>query len=938
MQEQRPTSTDAEMVASLLQAIRELVAEVRPAASTSSVRLDSRLDTDLGLDSLAVAELLVRVEELFEVTLPDELLASVETPRDLLTRLAAASSVLDRAGHPPPAAAQLDSSAGPGPVPADVGTLVEVLRWQAAAQPDRTHVRLLGEAGAVEELSFGALWQEASLVVAGLRERQLPPGSTVAIMLPTGRDYFVTFFGVLLAGCVPVPVYPPGRPSGLGEHLRRHIRLLDNAQAAALITVPAARSLARLIAPQIPTLRHVVIVDDLRTAALGPLRATPGPSDTALLQYTSGSTGDPKGVVLSHANLLANIRAMGQAGDIEPTDVFVSWLPLYHDMGLIGSWLLSLYFGIPFVVMSPLAFLARPARWLWAIHEHGGTVSGGPNFGYELCLRRIDDRDLEGLDLGSWRLAFNGAEPVSPSTVTRFAERFAGVGLRPGAITPVYGLAESSVALTVPPVGRGLIIDRVAREPLVRSGRAEPTADDDATAARFVACGRALPGHEVRIADPAGTTLGERQEGRVEFRGPSTTAGYHRNRAATRRLFDGDWLDSGDLGYLADGELYLTGRVKDVIIRAGRNLHPAELEEAVGAVPGVRRGCVAVFPTTDPTVGTERLVVLAETRLTDAAEETRLRRDVNGVVTDLAGVPPDEVVLAPPGSVPKTSSGKIRRAEARERYERDQLGASRQALWWQLLRLAATSLPARVHAAGTRAVKAVYGAYATALGVLFAAVVWLLVLLVPGARRRWRIVRRAGRLLFRLTGTRLSVEGVEHLPAGGRYVVAANHASNLDPLVLAVVLPEPAVFAAVGGLAVNPFARIFLRRLETHLVERGDRIRGVEDSRALTETVRSGRVVAFFPEGRRSPTVGLEPFHMGAFVVAADAGVPVVPVALRGTRRALPVGRSMPRRGPITVTVAPAVSTVRSGWGGAVDLHAATRTAILRHCGEPDLG
>jgi acyl carrier protein len=224
MQEQRPTSPDAEMVASLLQAIRELVAEVRPAASTSPVRLDSRLDTDLGLDSLAVAELLVRVEELFEVTLPDELLASVETPRDLLTRLAAASSVPVRAGHPPPAAVPLDRSAGSGPVPVDVGTLVEVLRWQAAAQPDRTHVRLLGEAGAVEELSFGALWREASVVAAGLRERQLPPGSTVAIMLPTGRDYFVTFFGVLLAGCVPVPVYPPGRPSGLGEHLRRHIR------------------------------------------------------------------------------------------------------------------------------------------------------------------------------------------------------------------------------------------------------------------------------------------------------------------------------------------------------------------------------------------------------------------------------------------------------------------------------------------------------------------------------------------------------------------------------------------------------------------------------------------------------------------------------------------------------------------------------------------
>jgi acyl carrier protein len=939
--EQRPTSPDADMVASLLQAIRELVVEVRPAVPASSVRLEANLDTDLGLDSLAVAELLVRVEELFDVVLPDGLLASVATPRDLLVELAAASSVPVAARHRPSATAQLDSASRPGPVPADADTLVEVLRWHAARQPDRAHVRLLGDAGAVDELSFGALWRESSVVAAGLRERQLSPGSTVAIMLPTGRDYFVTFFGVLLAGCVPVPIYPPGRPSGLEEHLRRHIRLLDNAQAAGLVTVPEARSLARLVAPQIPTLRHVVTVGDLQTiavtTAVGPPRATPGPSDTALLQYTSGSTGDPKGVVLSHANLLANIRAMGQAGDIQPTDVFVSWLPLYHDMGLIGSWLLGLYFGVPFVVMSPLAFLTRPSRWLWAIHEHGGTVSGGPNFGYELCLRRIDDRELDGLDLGSWRLAFNGAEPVSPSTMTRFAERFAEVGLQPGAITPVYGLAESSVALTVPPLGRGVIIDRVAREPLARSGQAVPAADDDATAARFVACGRALPGHEVRITDRAGGALGEREEGRVEFRGPSATAGYYRNPAATRRLFNEDWLDSGDLGYLADGDLYLTGRVKDVIIRAGRNLHPAELEEVVGAVPGVRKGCVAVFPTTDPTVGTERLVVLAETRLTDAGEQIRLRRDVNGALVDLVGAPADEVVLAPPGVVPKTSSGKIRRAEARERYERGQLSASGHAVWWQLLRLAATGLPARVSRAASRALEAVYGVYASALFGLFAPVVWLLVVLVPGARRRWRIVGSAGRMLLRLSGIRLSVEGAENLPVGGRYVVVANHASNLDPLVLTVVLPEPAVFAAVGGLADNPFVRVFVRRLEAHLIEPGDRVRRLEDSRALTGTVGSGRVVAFFPEGRRSRGVGLEPFHMGAFVVAADAGVPVVPVALRGTRRILPVGRIMPRRGPIRVTIAPAVSAARSGWAGAVEMHAATRAAILRDCGEPDL-
>jgi 1-acyl-sn-glycerol-3-phosphate acyltransferase len=926
---------DADTVAALLEVVHEVAVETRTVSMDPSVRLDSHLVSELGLDSLAVAELLERVERRFDVVLQDEILTTVETPRDLLVELSTAGDRRGRIVRPGAQPARDTAAREPG-TPVDAASLVEVLEWHAAQHPDRTHIRLLTQGRDDELLSYGALRQEAAGVAAGLRERQLPPGAPVAIMLPTGREYFVAFFGVLLAGGVPTPIYPPGRPSRLEEHLHRQVGILGNAQAAALITVPAARRLARIVAPQVTTLRHIVSVDDLASAGGGPMLAAPNASATALLQYTSGSTGDPKGVVLSHANLLANIRAMGQAGEIVPTDVFVSWLPLYHDMGLIGSWLLSLTFGLPFVVLSPLAFLARPVRWLQAIHDHGGTVSGGPNFGYELCLRRIEDAELTGVDLASWRLAFNGAEPVSPDTVTRFVERFAPAGLHRGAMTPVYGLAESSVALTVPPLGRGPVIDRVARGPLTRSGRAVPATDDDPNPARFVACGHPLADHEVRIADRVGTTLPERHEGRVEFRGPSATAGYHRNPAATRRLFDGDWLDSGDLGYLAGGQLHLTGRVKDLIIRAGRNLHPSELEEAVGRVTGVRKGCVAVFPVAEARTGTERLVVLAETRATDEAERERIRGDVGRVAIDVTGTPPDEVVLAPPGSVPKTSSGKIRRAAARERYERGQLTGRDRAVWWQVARVTGSSVRAAVRRAGARTLGTLFGLYARVLLVLVQLVVWPLVAVLPGMDRRWRIVKRAGTLVFWLTGTRVSVTGAEHLPTGGA-VVAANHASYLDPLVLMLLLPEPAVFVAVGGVANNPLIRIFVTRLGVRLVARGDRARGLADSRALTDLVRSGRTVVFFPEGRRSTGPGLEPFHMGAFVAAATAEAPVVPVAVRGTRHILPVGRRLPRRGSITVTVRPPVSSGTTGWAGAVELHHATRAAILRHCGEPDL-
>lgn len=256
----------------------------------------------------------------------------------------------------------------------------------------------------------------------------------------------------------------------------------------------------------------------------------------------------------------------------------------------------------------------------------------------------------------------------------------------------------------------------------------------------------------------------------------------------------------------------------------------------------------------------------------------------------------------------------------------------------QVFRPASTSLPVRNRGAGRRMAEVMYALAATATFAVVAAGTWLLVVLLPGGRRRWEVVGRAGDLLFRLVGVPVCVEGAEHLPVGRPYVVAANHASHLDPLLLTVALPDPAVFLAVRDLAANPFTRLFLRRMGAHLVERGDRVRGVEASRVLTDTVRSGRLVAVFPEGRRSPAPGLEPFHMGAFVIASGAGVPVVPVALRGTRRILPVGRILPRRGSITVTVAPPVETAEAGWAGAVELHAATRAAILRHCGEPATG
>jgi 1-acyl-sn-glycerol-3-phosphate acyltransferase len=918
----------------LLTLVRELALELHPDRTASTLTLESSLEADAGIDSLARVELVLRMERRFDASLDEQRVLAAETPRDLLQALSGAAAAHRAA--PDPERRALTDPAGPvAAAPASAGTLIEVLTWHARAHPRRAHIRLIGEAGSEESLTYGGLLEAAECVAAALRAHDLAPGEAASIMLPTGRHFFVSFYGVLLAGGVPVPIYPPPRMTQIEEHLRRQVGILANAQARVLITVPEAQSLGRLLKSQLPELRHVLSAEGL---AEGRERAhlVPGAGDLALLQYTSGSTGNPKGVMLTHANLLANVRAMGAATQADSSDVFVSWLPLYHDMGLIGAWLGSLYHGCPLVAMSPLAFIARPQRWLQALHRHRGTLSAAPNFAYELCASRVDESELEGLDLSAWRIAFNGAEPVSPDTLERFTARFARYGFCREAMTPVYGLAECSVGLAFPPLGRGPRIHRVQRDAFLHHGRAVPAAPGDPQALRFVACGRPLPGHEIRIVDPAGRELGEREEGRLEFCGPSATAGYYRDPGATAQLRRGAWLDSGDYAYLHEGEVYITGRAKDLIIRAGRNIYPYELEEAVGALPGVRKGAVAVFASTDRRNGSERLVVLAETRVRTAAQREALCARIRAVASDLVQVPPDDVVLAPPRTVLRTSSGKIRRAACRELYERGALGRQR-AVWMQFLRLGIAGAVPQLRRTRRGLAALLYAGYAWALVGLLAVPGWLAAVALPRLAWRRRALSVWARLLLRLARIGLTVEGREHLPAGLTCVLVANHASYIDAVVVAAALPTTFRFVAKRELADALPGRLLVRRLETELVERFEARQGREDAERITEAVHGGESMLFFPEGTFTRAPGLQRFRMGAFVAAARAGVPVVPIALRGTRSVLRGDEWFPRRGSVHITICDAIQPAGNDWQAALRLRDAARTEILRHCGEPDL-
>ena len=918
----------------LLEVVAAVAKEARPHVAPPQLSLDSSLEKELGLDSLARVELVLRLEKEFGASLPEQALATSETPRDLLRFL------LSGAGHAPRAAdtsvASLVQSGSVRP-PVHAQTLAEALEYHVERQPDRLTVHLYEE-GKETAITYRGLWDGAMGYAARLVEAGLQPGQMVAIMLPTCKEYLYSFYGVLLAGGVPVPLYPPARLTTIEDHMTRHVGILKSAGATIMITIPEAKALAWLLRARVESLRLVLIPSDLNTSAgknFNPVRGRSG--DIGFLQYTSGSTGNPKGVVLSHRNLLVNVQAMGTAVNAGAEDVFVSWLPLYHDMGLIGACFTSMFLGFPAVLMSPLAFLSRPGAWLRAIHHHRGSISGGPNFCYELCLRRIPDEDMEGIDLSSWRFAFNGAEPVSPETLVAFSDRFSKYKFRKTSFSPCYGLAECTLGVSFTPPGDPWRMDALDREIFSRTGEAVAANPRDSSALKIVGCGQVVQDHDLRVVDAAGLELPDRHEGLLQFRGPSATSGYYRNPEATKTLFDGEWVNSGDRAYLHGGMVYLTGREKDIIIRGGRNISPYELEQAVGDLAGVRRGCVAVFGSKDAAAGTERVVVLAEMRDKTDARHDDLKRMINELSVGLIGAPADDIVLAPPGTVPKTSSGKIRRVAAREFYERGPSAVKGQAVWLQFTRLvlagAAPQLRRGLRTLGGMlfALRA-YAVFAVLIPFAFFAA-----LLLP-ASACWNVGRTVSKWFLILCGIPVAVRGKENLNVKTPVVLAVNHTSYLDALVLLAILE----YRGYAFVAKREFRESFLMKallsgFGTQFIERFDLAKSTEHANELAKAAKRGISLIVFPEGTLKRNTGLMDFRTGAFQAAAQAGIPVVPVALRGIRSVLRDGTWYLRRAAVAVTIGAPIAAEGGDWAAAVKLRDAVRAEILRSCGEPDI-
>jgi fatty-acyl-CoA synthase len=962
-----------------LEIVRGLLEELGSQGALPLLGPASNLERDLGLGSLERVELLARLETAFGVRLPDRAAADANTLENLIQAILGAP-VAGRTQDQFPsalrasAAAQAPHREGQQAGVFSAETLLDVLRYRAAHDAERAHLLITEDTEGEERslaLTFGELYAAAQRCAAELARRGVPAGGRVALMLPTSRAFFVSYAGILLTGAIPVPIYPPFRADRIEEYASRQSAILNNAEVCMLLTFRRAEAVAKLLKPRVRSLASVADAEKLIEAADKAPPPAPGvkpahltgsrarkSSDIALLQYTSGSTGDPKGVVLTHANLLANMRAIGEMLQLGPGDVGISWLPLYHDMGLIGAWLTLLHYGVPVAVMSPLAFLTRPERWLQAFHKHRGTITAAPNFAYELCVRKIADKDIEGVDLSSWRAALNGAEPVNPETLERFAARFAKYGFRREAQLPVYGLAEASLAVTVPPLNRGPLIDRVDRDTFTAEGRAIPASADDATSIAFVSSGKPISGHEVRIVNNAGEEVPERKEGFLWFRGPSTTSGYYRNEAATQELFpqragkkeSGDaWVDSGDRAYRADGEIYVTGRVKDIIIKGGRNLYPHEVEELAARVEGIRKGCIVAFGLKDEASGTEKLVVAAESREKDAARRAAIAAAVTEQVSQGLGLPPDRVEIIPPGSIPKTSSGKLRREETKKLYLAGTLSTLIPPAWMQIARLGAASAARTIGQTITsgmrRGFEILCGVYFVVVFSLWIVPTWLLVQLIKDETTAGRFTSAALKVLFALAGCRVRVVGKEYMETPGAKIYVSNHTSYFDVLPLMLGLGVPYRFVAKMEVTRMPFIGTFLDRMG-HLrfdrTDAGSRLRQAEE---MEELLRQGESVFVFPEGTFTAEDGIRPFQLGAFKAAVVTGAPIIPVSLAGTRRFLRDGTYLPRPSSVTLTLSPPIlpktaSTAPDGvessdWHELIRLRDATREAIASHAGEP---
>ena len=832
-----PASTPpAPLELQIVEIVRELLIEQGKDRAAHSITQKSSFQSDLGLSSLDLVELVVRCETRLDIEVPDEIAEQADT--------AAGWAKAIQEGSEQATAKSAYRIAPPShdavPLPVNARTLVDVLRWHAEAAHGRVHIHLIHE-GDGRALTCDRMLTSASQAGRGLVSLGLVRNDPVAILLPTGADFFDAFFGVMLAGGIPVPIYPPADRLRIAEYVEKQIHILRNAGIRFLISFGEARSIARLLRINLPSLIDITTVDELHVLGSRTSARFPEPSAIAMVQYTSGTTESPRGVTLTHEAVLANVRAIGATVQVRPGDAVVSWLPIASDLGLAGVWLFALYHATPLTLLAPQEFLERPESWLWAIHDSRATLSAAPNFAYEAAVRKIPAWALEGLDLSTWRVAINAGEAAMAGTMESFARRYAPFGFRREALTPAYGLSENSVGLCMPPVGRG---------PVERDG--------------VYSVGPPLPGHEVRVLDGFGRLCRDGESGRLQFRGASQMRGYWNNEAATAAVVKDGWIDTGDVAFQAGGEIYFVGRTKDVIVRNGRQFPVEPIEAAVEKTPGIQLRGVAVVGTVEQTAGTEKLVVLAECTA-EAGEQPRVLKAVREAVLSVTGEEPDSIRLIPPGTLPRTANQKIRRVEARRLAAQSEIGKEPSApavqmagLWiantvnlarrgtWKFWR----ALNERVREIAARSA----GGLLTLTG-------------SPGA------VQPAVRLALGIMGSRPTPEGTQ---MRGPVVIVSQRSNPMDAMSVVSLVENRVTLAGPETLIGLPgWAARMLQPLVVHTREE------------MEAALKAGRTLVVFPDSPLGTAALRLRYRLSALEAAVNTGAPIVPLGMQIIRNRL---------------------------------------------------
>lgn len=558
--------------------------------------------------------------------------------------------------------------------------LINKIKKQAESRPDKIACTFL-EFSEEHSITYSELYVRMLGCGSALLFFGLEPGDRVGIIMPSGLEFLTVFFGAMAAGLVPVVLEPPFMPGKIKFYINEKRAAIELLGVTAIIATDRLIKISEKIKADLPGLKHLFNAKEVINYKADRFdRFTlpvpePQLEKVAMLQLSSGSTGARKGVILTHKNLSANLSSVQQALEITGNDVIISWLPLYHDMGLIGCVSQAFFTGAHLVLMSPATIMTSPRFWLNAIDKKKGTISVSPNFGYQLCIDRIRNVSPGELDLSSWRAALNGSEMIYPRTITNFVEKFAPWGFKKETFIPVYGLAEATLAVTFNPLYQGAEFDLVDPEALADKGVAMPACDHRQGVA-YVSSGKIIPGVEVKLVDDAGQEVAERVQGRLLIRSDSVMQGYYNNPEATGRLLQGGWFDTQDLAYRADDHFFITGRIKDVIIRAGKNYNPEQIEYPVWNIPGIRQGSVAAFGAFSPRLGTESLVIIAETTKKEIPDKQAFLKSIRHAVAEQVGIAPDKILLVPPKTIPKTSSGKIRRYLCRTNYLKGIFGFS----------------------------------------------------------------------------------------------------------------------------------------------------------------------------------------------------------------------------------------------------------------------